>query len=76
MSIARKFLIQDQSIENGLLGLYLILIVLFSYYFYPGASICEEDTQIYLPILLKAQDVSQLKNDLITQHPTRLLRLR
>ena len=69
MSIARKFLIQDQSIENGLLGLYLILIVLFSYYFYPGASICEEDTQIYLPILLKAQDASLLKNDLITQHP-------
>ena len=51
------------------LGLYLILIVALQLLLLPGASICEEDTQIYLPILLKAQDASLLKNDLITQHP-------
>jgi Domain of unknown function (DUF6798) len=56
-------------IKYGLPGFYLILIVLVSYCRYPGASICEEDTQIYLPLLLKAQDASLLKNDLITQHP-------
>jgi hypothetical protein len=56
-------------IKYGLPGIYLILIVLASYCCYPGASICEEDTQIYLPLLLKAQDTSLLKNDLITQHP-------
>src|SRR5215475_8869189 len=56
-------------IKYGPLGLYLILIVFGSYHYYPGTSICEEDTQIYLPLLLKAQDATLLKNDLIAQYP-------
>jgi uncharacterized protein DUF6798 len=59
----------NQSVKYALPGLYLILITILSYGCYPGSSICEEDTQIYLPLLLKAQDASLLKNDLITQHP-------
>lgn len=59
----------SQSVKYSLLGLYLIVIIVLGYCWYPGASICEEDTQIYLPLLLKAQDASLLRDDLITQHP-------
>jgi hypothetical protein len=66
---SNKSLLISQPIKYGLPGFYLILIVLLSVWCYPGASVCEEDTQIYLPLLLRAQDTSLLKNDLITQHP-------
>src|SRR5262249_17943080 len=66
---SQRFLHASPPIKYGLLGCYLILVVLVSYCCYPGASICEEDTQIYLPLLLKAQDATLLRNDLITQHP-------
>src|SRR5215468_2552179 len=58
-----------ETIKRSFLGLYFVLIIVLSYCCYPGASICEEDTQIYLPILLRAQDGSLLKNDLITRYP-------
>src|SRR5262249_3282440 len=55
--------------KYGLFALYFVSIIVLTYYCYPGALVCEEDTQIYLPILLRAQDHSLLKNDLITRHP-------
>src|SRR5215831_14207356 len=55
--------------KYGLFALYFVSIIVLTYYCYPGALVCEEDTQIYLPILLRTQDHSLLKNDLITQHP-------
>ncbi len=58
-----------ETIKRSFLGLYFVSIIVLSYCCYPGASICEEDTQIYLPILLRAQDGSLLRNDLITQYP-------
>jgi len=70
MSDIKKCLHMSQSIAKyALFGLYFVSIIVLTYYCYPGALICEEDTQIYLPILLRAQDHSLLRNDLITQHP-------
>src|SRR5437879_11977730 len=55
--------------KSGLICLCLILIPLLSYVSYPGATLGEEDTQIYLAILLHSQDPLQLQQDIITQHP-------
>src|SRR5205823_5626755 len=53
----------------ALICLFLILITLLSYWSYPGATLGEEDTQIYLAILLHSQDPLQLQQDIIVQHP-------
>ena len=55
--------------KSGLICLFLILITLLSYWSYPAATLGEEDTQIYLAILLHRQDPLQLQRDIITQHP-------
>ena len=51
------------------IGFGLILATWFSFSLYPGSTFCEEDTQIYLPILERMLNPSLLRQDLITQYP-------
>ncbi len=51
------------------IGFSLILATWFSFSLYPGSTFCEEDTQIYLPILERVLNPSLLRQDLITQYP-------
>jgi hypothetical protein len=64
-----KLLKMDEKIKYGVFALYFVFVIILGYCCYPGVSTCEEDTQIYLPLLLRAQDGSLLKNDLLTRYP-------
>jgi hypothetical protein len=52
-----------------ILGSVLFSATCFSFWISPGTTFCEEDTQIYLPILQQMLDPSVLRHDLITQYP-------
>ena len=47
----------------------VLLIAAVSFFWFPGHTILQSDTQIYIPILEHLEDESALKNDIMAVRP-------
>jgi hypothetical protein len=46
-----------------------LALALFSFFWFPGHTWLQQDTQIYVPILEHERDPAVLRNDILVQHP-------
>jgi Domain of unknown function (DUF6798) len=55
--------------SRWLAGLALLSLTLLGFFYYPGHTILQSDTQIYIPILQHIEDPTVLRNDIMAVRP-------